>query len=160
MNRNEIVDLLTLAAVYDQRTGGEADVRGWHAVAALERWTALAAQRVVVEHYSHGADRPRITPAAISDAIRAARHKAASSFVVPNTPDHITGRDYPVWYRSQLTAHVDKVMDAWANGETISEVPRELTNAQGPMELDMSTCPENLREQIVRDMSRVGRGGS
>jgi hypothetical protein len=161
MNYDEIVDLLTLAAVYDQRTGGEADVRGWHAVAQLERWTAAAAQRVVIEHYSRGAERPRITPAAISDGIRVARRKAAASFVAPAVPDDVAGRDYPVWYRAQLAAHVDRMLDMWAQGEPIPESPAELEAQRGQRELpegiDAGTCPEHLREQLELDMARFGR---
>lgn len=161
MNRNEVVDLLTLAAVYDQRTGGEADVRGWHAVAQIENWTAPAAQRVLIEHYSRGAERPRITPAAISDGIRAVRHKAAASFIVPDVPENVTGRDYPLWYRTQLAAHTDKVLDAWAVGEPIPEsatafADQQRTTLKG---IDMGTCPGCLREQIARDLDRIGRPG-
>lgn len=153
MNRNDIIDLLTLAAVYDQRTSSESDVRGWHAVATLEKWTAPAAQRVVIEHYSRGADRPRITPAAITDAIRTARHKAAASFVVPDVPEHITGREYPTWYRSQLNAHINQIMDAWAIGEPINELP---VQRQSTAAIDMRNCPDELQEQFRKDMSKAG----
>lgn len=158
---DDIVDLLSLAAVYDQRNAGEVDIRGWHAVAQLERWTASAAQRVVIEHYSRGAEKPRITPAAISDGIRAARRKAAATFVEPDVPDGIAGRDYPAWYRAQMAAHVDRVLADWAAGEEIPEptttleahrVRRVLT--AGP---DLGGCPEELREQFARDLSRAGR---
>ncbi len=160
MTPDEIIDLLSLAAVYDQRTGGKRDVQGWCLVAETERWTTASAQRVLIEHYSRGADRPRITPAAISDGIRAARHKAAASFIVPDIPEHITGRDYPTWYRTELHMHIDRRLDAWAAGEPIPESTEALSSqvrAALTMGPDMGTCPVELREQFVRDMNRAGR---
>lgn len=157
MNRNEIIDLITLAAVYDQRTGGETDIRGWLAVAQTEHWTPAAAQRVIIEHYSRQADRPRITPAAITDGIRDARRKAAASFIAPDVPDHIAGREYPHWYRDQLAAHIDRAINNWtSHGEPIPETRPELD--QSPRrELDTNSCPPQLRRQINDGLNRIGR---
>ena len=163
MTRDEIIDLLSLAAAYDQRTGGEADVKAWLIAAHVQRWTAAAAQRVLVEHYSCGADRPRITVAAITDAIRDVRRKAASSFIVPDYPDSLTARDYPAWYRSQLAAHVDRLLGLWANGQSIPENTSTAAGLGGGPErreltagLDVSTCPPHLREHVSQCMSRMG----
>lgn len=157
MNHAEIVDLLTLAAVYDQRTGGEADVRGWHAVAQIENWTAPIAQRVLIEHYSRVADRPRITPAAISDGIRDVRRKAAASFAAPDVPENVTGREYPLWYRTQLHDHIDRVLDAWAAGEPIPATLADHQRVALSGGINMGTCPDDLRDQIITDMARTGR---
>jgi len=157
MNHDEIVDLLTLAAVYDQRTGGSADVEGWYAVAQLEHWTFPVAKRVVIEHYSRGADRQRITPAAISDAIRTVRRKAADSFVAPNVPDHIMGRDYPEWFRAQRDRHISYVLAGWVLGEPIPEpsaLDHQLAIGSEP---NLTTCPPRLREQFARDLAKAGR---
>lgn len=162
MTRDEIIDLLSLAAAYDQRTGGEADVKAWLIAAHVQRWTAPAAQRVLVEHYSCGADRPRITVAAISDAIREIRRKAASSFIVPDSPDHLPACDYPGWYRAQLAAHVDRLLDLWANGRSIPENTSTAAELAGSEQrqltagLDTTTCPPQLKEHVNRCMQRMG----
>jgi hypothetical protein len=157
MNRNNVVDLLSLAAAFDQRTAGEIDVTAWWQVAEAENWTPAAAQRVIIKYYSRGADKPRITPAAITDGIRAARRKAAASFVAPDAPDHVTGRQYPEWYREQLAAHIDRVLAEWAaTGKPISESPTDLGSSSRPA-LDTSTCPPQLRRQITDGFNRIGR---
>jgi hypothetical protein len=158
MTHAEIVDLMSLAALYDQRTGGESDVYGWHAVAQLKGWTMQVARRVVVEHYACGADRPRITPAAITDGIRAARGKAADSFTAPDVPEQISARDYPAWYRAQLDTHIARVLDEWVTGRPTPESCAALEHQQraaltGP---DTTTCPNELRDQITRDLARAG----
>jgi len=161
MTRDEIIDLLSLAAAYDQRTGGEADVKAWLIAAHVQRWTAAAAQRVLVEHYSCGADRPRITVAAISDGIRAVRHKAAGSFVVPDSPEDLPACDYPAWYRSQLARHVDRLLDLWAGGQSIPENTSTAAELGGSQQrqltvgLDMGTCPPELRPIISQGLRRI-----
>lgn len=162
--RNEIIDLLSLAAVYDQRNADEADVRGWLAVAEMENWTATAARRVVIEHYSRGADRPRITPAAITDRLREAHRKAANSFAEPDARDDESGREYVQRRRRLMREHITRVMEAWADsGEPIPESASadELvsgTSRRGlPAGIDATTCPPELREQIERGLALAGR---
>lgn len=162
VTRNEIIDLLTLAAVYDQRNADEADVQGWLAVAEIENWTATAARRVVIEHYCRGADRPRITPAAITDRLREAHRKAANSFSEPEAIDGESGREYVERRRRLMREHIARVMDAWATrGESIPEGLTELEARRERRALtagpDLATCPEHLREQVARDLSRAGR---
>ena len=70
MTADEIIDLLSLIAAYDQRTVGEADVEAWLAIAEAENWTWPAAKRAVIEHHRRGSDKPRIRPAHITDTIR------------------------------------------------------------------------------------------
>ena len=157
MTWDEIADLLSLAAVFDQRTAGEEDVKGWHLVARLERWPAPAAQRVLVEHYARGADRPRITPAAISDGIRSARSRAAASFVVPDCPDDLAGRDYPAWLRAQRDAHVQRVLDSWAEGGLIPDSASVEALAGRADRALAAGAPPHLRAAIESGLSRIGR---
>jgi hypothetical protein len=163
MNRSEIATLLARAAVYDQRTIGQADIEGWHDVAQAQGWTAAAAQRVVIEHYSAGADRPRITPAAVTDAIREARRTAAATFAAPAPPDDLPAREYPAWLRARRDEHIRRVLDAWSDGApmpAIEEAAAGLTGAHRPQleaGLNTSTCPPELREQVARDFERIGR---
>lgn len=152
MTWNETVDLLSLAAVFDQRTVGEEDIKGWLLVAELDRWTFAAARRVLVEHYRAGADRPRLTPAAVTDAIRAARRQAGDSFRAPDIPDDLPGSEYPCWYRARLAEHIDAQLVRWAAGEDLSRTVVE--PGGGPLAIE--AAPAHLREQIARDIERIG----
>lgn len=156
MNHAEIAALLARCAVYDQRTVGRADVEGWHDVAIAQGWTAAAAHRVVVEHYSHGADRPRITPAAVTDAIRVARRAAVESFVVPDAPPRLSAADYPGWYRARRAEHVDRMLERWAGGETIPQ-PTAIDHVDRPRALPTGAAPSHLRAELERGMARIGR---
>jgi hypothetical protein len=118
INRDDVIDLLKLAAVYDQRTVGEEDIRGWLLVGREARWTLPLAQRVLVEHYAHGAGRERITPAHVTDGIRRVRSRAAASFEAPRMPRPVPA-DYVGWYRAQLGRHVDALAADWADGKAI-----------------------------------------
>lgn len=119
ITHDDMIDLLKLCAVYDQRTVGTEDVQGWLLVAQHASWTKRAAQRVIVEHYASGADRQRITPAQVSDSLRTLRRKAAGSFEDPVIPEGFSGGEYVRWYRDQMRAHVDRLMERWAEGEQI-----------------------------------------
>jgi hypothetical protein len=117
ITRDDVIDLLKLAAVFDQRTVGEEDIKGWLLAGRIGRWTGPLATRVLVEHYASDADRPRIDPRRITDAIAKVRHRAAESFVAPRIPDGMIGaaayRDY---YRAQFCAHQDALLARWADG--------------------------------------------
>lgn len=120
ITRDDVIDLLKLAAVFDQRTVGEEDIKGWLLAGRMGRWTGPLATRVLVEHYSQDADQPRIDPARITDAIRKVRHRAAESFVAPRIPEGLdAGREYLDWYRGQLHGHVDDLLARWANGQEL-----------------------------------------
>lgn len=165
MTKSEVARLLARCAVYDQRTVGQADVEGWHEIAVDENWTPAAAHRVVREHYSRGADRRRITPAAITDRLREAQRKAADSFVDPDAIEGESGREYVERKRTLMREHIARVMDAWVTkGEPIPEaatVAELRSGGSGPLALpagiEASTCPPELRERIERDLARTGR---
>lgn len=121
---NEVADLLKLCAVYDQRTVGSEDIQGWLLVGQHAGWTKRTAQRVIVEHYAIGASKPRITPAQVSDSLRVLRRKAADSFEDPVIPEGFSGgAQYVRWYRQQMRAHVDALLDRWADGEQLPTGP-------------------------------------
>lgn len=165
ITKSEIAKLLARCAVYDQRTVGEADVEGWYEIAVDENWTSAAAHRVVREHYSRGADRRRITPAAITDRLREVHRKAADSFVEPDVVEGESGREYVDRRRGLMREHVTRVLDAWVEkGDPIPEaasVAELRSGGSGPPALpagiEASTCPPELRDQIARDMARAGR---
>ncbi|MGL5912089.1 MAG: hypothetical protein ACRCZP_18945 [Phycicoccus sp.] len=156
INADQIVDLLTLSAVFDQRTAGPEDVAGWLAVAQTNRWDAPAARRVILEHYGSAAARPRITPAAITDRIRAVRSQAAASFDAPRIPDDLLDRDYPDWYRAKLADHVDRVLDRWAADGTepplgLPAIPPAVSHAR---ELP-AAAPPPVRGVVRRGVQRM-----
>lgn len=152
ISRNDVVRLLALCAVEDQRTVGKEDVALWFGVAKLERWTFAAAQRVIVEHASRNADKPRLKPAAITDRLREIRKRAADSFELPRIPEEISDAEYPAWLRRQIAAHTDRLVEEWA--ESGAEPPPVPSLPSGPLALN--AAPEHLREQLARDMARFG----
>lgn len=149
---DEVAELLAFCAVFDNRKGDELDVNAWHMIATDHRWTAPAAHRVAREHYGAGADKARLTPAAVTDAIRAARRQASDSFRVPDVPDELPAGQYPAWYRARLAEHIDRQLDRWAAGEDLSRAVVE--PGGGPLAIE--AAPAHLREQIARDIERIG----
>lgn len=127
ITKNQAVRLLAFCAAYDQRTVGDFDVQAWQMASGPGRWSYEAVQRVIVEHYAAGADRPRITPAMITDALRGVRGRAAESFEAPRLPDDLANAEYPAWLRAQLAAHCDAIVERWA--ATGEEPPRAVQAA-------------------------------
>lgn len=150
ISRNDVVRLLALAAASDQRTVGEEDIDLWLGVARMQRWTRETAAAAIVEHYSAGADRPRVTPAAITDRIRAIRRAAAQSFELPRIPDDLPPADYPRWLRAQRDRHVDALVHRWA---TTGELPPAATAAAAQLvagaEQLAARAPERVRHEIT-----------
>jgi hypothetical protein len=118
MTKRDIAVLLAMIAAYDQRTIGEADVEAWHAVAGAEEWTLPRARRAVIEHHRAGADKTRMRPAHISDAIRAVQDAARRSALNANP---VAPRDvHPsLWFCGFVEDAKAAALDAWVNGETL-----------------------------------------
>jgi hypothetical protein len=150
ITRGQVIDLLKLSAVYDQRTVADVDVQGWLLVGQRSRWTSETARRAIVDYYSAGAEQSRITPARISDDIRAARRRAAATFQGPVMPGEMTGAHYVRWYRAQLDGHVDALMARWADGHEIPAAP--------PVEaLGGGTGVRAIREQFPEFVAKFGQ---
>lgn len=77
MTPDEVIDLLTLAAAYDRRTVGQADIEAWMDAARRAHWTAAEAHEAVKTHYAHAVQ--FVMPGHVTDLIRAERRKQASS---------------------------------------------------------------------------------
>jgi hypothetical protein len=93
MTPPEIVELLTLAATYDYRKIGEADVEAWHL--ALDDITIDDAKTAVVAHYRESTD--RLMPAHVRQGVRALRalnrrHEPHEIRALPCGFDHDTVR--------------------------------------------------------------------
>lgn len=154
---DDAAGLLAVAAVFDQRKGDELDVKAWLQVGQMQGWTFAAAERVILEHYSAGSDRPRIDPARITDRIKAIRSRAAESFEAPRIPDEISGAEYPAWFRAQLAAHVDRALAGWAlSGEEPRALPAAPAQTRSLPEL-IAAAPEHLRGEMTQAARKVGR---
>lgn len=86
MTPDDVVDVLTAAATFDQRNVGRSDVVAWHAaIGDLTRDDAIAA---VIKHYQESTD--RMMPAHIRrnvDAVRDARLRKHGEIVPDVDPD-------------------------------------------------------------------------
>ena len=109
MTGEEIIDLLTLCAGFDQRTVGKADVTAWGLAieSAPVAVTIEDACRAVVAHY---ADQPetRIMPAHVIDRVRRLRTTRIEAVVEP-APD-VDPDNIPAWLtrrRANLKALAD-----------------------------------------------------
>lgn len=159
MNPDELEALLAAVSSSDRRTVGKADAQFWAAMAREGSWTLPTAMRALVQ-FRHTRPGEWLEPGHLSGIIREARRKAATTFVVPDVPDGLTGRDYPGWYRAELLAHTDRIMHAWAGGEAIPETPAgaaEVTGRSGPAALPVGMAPPELRDQITRGIAYIGR---
>jgi hypothetical protein len=79
MSPADIIDLLSFAAAYDQRTVGKGDVAAWHQ--ALFKLDLEEAQIAVIEHYR--VSRERIMPADIWNRCRPASSRLPSAAALP-----------------------------------------------------------------------------
>ena len=82
MTDDETVDLLTVAAAFDQRTVGEGDAAAWHAV--LGDLNFADAKQAVLGHYTD--TRERVMPADIRSRVLAIRHRRLQDTEIPAEP--------------------------------------------------------------------------
>jgi hypothetical protein len=156
ITHNQAVRLLAFAAAYDQRTVGEYDADAWRMAGEQARWTYEAVQRVIVEHYAADADRPRITPAMVTDRLRSLRGRAAESFELPRLPDDLSDADYPAWLRAQLASHCDRILERWATAG--DEPPRAIQAAPvvvGDLDQLVTRAPIQFRRAITAGVKAI-----
>lgn len=155
---DDMVDLVALAGTYDQRKISELDVKAWFMSAQVEHWDGVpVVSRVIVEHYSRGADRPRISPAVISDRLRELRRKAADSFEDPKLPAELPdGQTYPQWYRDRMAEHVAQALAGWAaTGQEPRPAAVEPMGNRLPEIL--AAAPDHLRPALEQAMTKTVR---
>jgi hypothetical protein len=97
MTKSETALLLGLAAAYDRRTIGEADVEAWHDV--LNDISFIDAKAAVKDHYRMSND--WIMPATIRAAVRKIRAERIER-ELPQTPprNDMTTDEYISWLRT------------------------------------------------------------
>lgn len=160
MTPDETVDLLTVAAAFDQRTVGEGDAMAWHAVVGDLDFTD--AKQAVIAHYTDTAE--RVMPAHVRTRVRALRRDRLAREVVPAPPHEIT--DEPGRYQALLQAKVKQIADGkqvhLAIGHLPSETPppvAEVRKALGPAILpaERHLPPEEIARRQAAE-SRAQRG--
>ena len=118
MTPNEIIDLLSVIATYDQRTVGQSDVEAWLDIAEDEHWTYPLARRAVREYHRRGAGKPRITPAAISDKLAELRTTIRQRVVRTDVTPPRELADDPAaeiaWKRAYVAEATAAALDQWA----------------------------------------------
>jgi hypothetical protein len=121
VNRNEIIDLLTLIAGWDYRTVGEGDVMAWLVIAEEEHWTWPLARRAAINYHRRGGDKPRITPARITDAIDEVRATIRRTVLRTDlTPPKELAEDPRAeiaWRREYIQHTTDTALAAWADDQ-------------------------------------------
>jgi hypothetical protein len=128
VNATETAALLTLAAAYDQRTIGEADVLAWQAI--LGPTSFADAQTAVKAHYA--TKRDRVMPVDVIDGVRKIRNdrlERYESWVQPGP--ELTAAQYRDWLRDTRQA----IADGWVPPE-----PAELDKARRD-QLDAAIAP-------------------
>ncbi len=104
MNHSEVAKLLTLAAAYDQRTIGEADVLAWHEL--LSETNPRDAAAVVKTHYA--TKRERLMPIDVIEGVRKIRHDRLERLEHEATPPPgLDDAGYRRWLRETRTAIAD-----------------------------------------------------
>lgn len=153
-----MIDLLSLMTVYDQRVVGPEDVKGWLMIADLESWTFAATRQVIIEHYRSDAGRGRITPAHVTDRIRAVRRAAAETYTLPDIPPVMApGMTWPEYLRSRRQEHVDACLERWAaTGEEPTHPRPELPRYRSMQEL-ADAAPKEVRATMRDAARRIGR---
>lgn len=56
MNREDVINLLSIATAYDNRNVGEATIEAWLAAAAQGRWSFAEAREAVIDHYTRSTE--------------------------------------------------------------------------------------------------------
>lgn len=118
MTLEETIDLLGVAAAFDQRNIGKADSVAWHA--ALGDLDFADAQAAVIGHYRES--RERVMPADVWGRVKAMRRERLAREVVP-APD--ADPDAPHTYRAALASAIRRIGDGLSVRRAIGGNVRE-----------------------------------
>lgn len=135
MSPDQVIDLLTLAARFDQRTVGDEDVRAWGLIANEQDWHPMAAARALVDHAT--VDPTPVRPAHITAILAAVRREIRSRFTEDVCPPRELADDPRAeiaWRRRRVAEFVDRAFAAWSRREPIPNLPqrRELGETVRP----------------------------
>ena len=160
MTPDETVDLLTVAAAFDQRTVGEGDAMAWYAVVGDLDFTE--AKQAVIGHYTDSTD--RIMPAHVRVRVKAARRDRLARELVTPPPAELT--EAPGRYKAALDAEIRKIADGRSVQKAIGRLPSETPPSIDELRKELgpaSPPPERTLppEEIARRQaaeSRASRG--
>jgi len=162
MTLDQVIDLLTVAAVFDFRSIGEADAIAWHTVLGdLEFGDARAA---VLAHYAESCD--RVMPANIRQRVKAIRRDRLAREITPAPPPELA--DQPGRYKAELGAGIRRIADgrqvrlALAPPVREGPPPQAFTDARqalGPALPKRDPGPPGLQERALQQAaeSRAAR---
>lgn len=128
MTREEIIDLLTLARVYDGRvTVGKAECAAWFL--AVNHIPAEVGHKAVVEHYTApvepGGVVQRLAPAHVIACYRSHNRRDSSYETTPALPAAKASPEFVAARRAEIDALIEKAGAAFAlDDATPGEVPR------------------------------------
>lgn len=117
MELDQTVDLLTVAAAFDQRTIGEGDAIAWHA--AIGDLAFEDSRQAVISYYRES--RERIMPADVRQRVKAVRQARLDAAGPTEIPQELADR--PIEAREWL----QRTRDAIADGQ---EPPLAIRGAQ------------------------------
>lgn len=123
MTPDETVDLLTVAAAFDQRTVGEGDAMAWHAV--LGDLNFADAKQAVLGHYAD--TRERVMPADIRTRVLAIRARRLQDTEIPAEPLIALMDDPPAYLAAVRAANT-----AIADGRDPATAMRAVTRQARP----------------------------
>ena len=157
MTPDQTIDLLSVAAAFDRRTTGEADVIAWHA--AIGDLDFADSRAAVIAHYQESRD--WIMPADVRVRVRAMRRDRLARELIP-APSAEPGR-----YKAELDASIRRIADgrtAWLAIAPVREGPppeefteaRELFGPALPARAAGSLSPQELARQQAAE-SRAAR---
>jgi len=120
MTPEQVIDLLSLAARFDQRTVGDEDVRAWGLIANEQDWHPRAAARALVDHAT--VDPTPVRPAHITAILAAVRKEIRSRFTEDVCPPRELTDDPQAeieWRRQRVATFVAAAFEAWSRREAI-----------------------------------------
>lgn len=120
MTPEQVIDLLSLAARFDQRTVGDEDVRAWGLIANEQDWHPRAAARALVDHAT--VDPTPVRPAHITAILAAVRKEIRSRFTEDVCPPRELADDPHAeieWRRQRVATFVAAAFEAWSRREAI-----------------------------------------
>lgn len=166
MTLEETIDLLGVAAAFDQRNIGKADSLAWHA--AIGDLDYADAQAAVIAHYRE--TRERVMPADVWKRVKAVRRDRIDREVAP-APG--VDPDAPVTYRAALAGIIKRIGDGFTTRLAISgpvregPPPQSFTDAKAALpkpptkqELAAQQAAESRAEREAADRGAADRGES
>lgn len=146
MTLDEVIDLLTVAAVFDFRSIGEADAIAWHAV--LGDLDFGDARTAVLAHYTESCD--RIMPANVRQRVKAMRRERLAREIAPAPAAGVA--DDPGQYRAALRAGLARIADGKRVPAAIAAPVRE-----DPPPLAFTAAREGLGAGLPRSLQELAR---